>query len=167
VSAAVRVQVERGSVQCQTLGDRVSVTVGIGNIVGERLPNGIHARTGDGDITLMVVGPSDVAVAHGTGRIDVGGARDTLLAATDAGDLHVRAVPHSDWTLSSQSGPVRLDLPEKAGFDLDASTASGTLQIEREDLPKPVEGARQVVQKVNAGGGKIEVRSGSGAIVIR
>jgi putative adhesin len=167
VSKAVRVLVERGNIDLQMIGEHVSATCGGGNIKGERLAKGVSAETGEGDITLMVVGASEATVKHGTGRIDIGGAREGVVSSTDGGDLYVKAVPRSDWKLNSRSGTIRVELPERAGFDLDASTDSGRLQFDRDDLTTLAGDVRQALQKVNGGGKKIEARTESGTIAVR
>jgi len=167
VSKKVTVQVEKGSIDLQMIGEHVFAKSGSGNITGERLAKGIIAGTGEGDITLMVIGASEATVTHGSGRIDIGGARESVVSSTDGGDLHVKAVPRSDWKLSSRTGTIRVELPERAGFDLDASTDSGRLQFDRNDLTTLAVDARQSFQKVNGGGKKIEARTESGTIAIR
>src|SRR5262249_38797165 len=100
------------------------------------------------------------------GRVDAGGVRGTLVASTDAGDLHVKAVPHDDWHLSSVSGTIRVELPPAAGFEVDANTISGEVSIGRDDLDKRTAGGRHFNQKANGGGKRIELRTEAGRIVI-
>ncbi len=166
VSQSATVELERGSVDLQMVGDHVSAHTGAGNITAERLPKGIRAETADGDIKLMVVGASEAIVRSGSGRIEVGGARDTLSANTESGDLRVQAVPHADWTLRSNSGSIRLELPPHASFDLDASTASGKLQFERDDLPAIAPDTLSFSQKVNGGARKVAAHTEKGTIWI-
>jgi Toastrack DUF4097 len=167
VSKTVTVQVEKGSIDLQMIGEHVFAKSGSGNITAERLAKGIIAGTGEGDITLRVVGASEATVKHGTGRIDIGGARESVVSSTDGGDVHVKAVPRSDWKLSSRSGTIRLEVPPRAGFVLDAVTENGRLQLDRDDLPVLALDARKMQQKINGGGTKIEARTESGAILIR
>jgi Putative adhesin len=167
VSKGLRAEVETGNVDLQVIGEHIEARTGRGNISGERLPQGVNARTGGGDIKLMVIGPSTASVEKGNGRIEVGGAREALICSTDSGDMHVQAVPHSDWKLSSVSGAIRLDLPPVANFGLDVSTGSGEIQFERDDLSKLSSDLHQISQRVGGGGKRIEVHTGSGRIVIR
>ena len=167
VSKGLRAEVEMGNVDLQVIGEHVEARTSRGNISGERLPQGVNARTGDGDIKLMVIGSSTASVEKGNGRIEVGGARAALTCSTDSGDMHVQAVPHSDWKLSSASGAIRLDLPPVANLDLDVSTDSGEIQFERDDLSKFSSDLHQVSHPVGGGGKRIEVHTGSGRIVVR
>ena len=120
-------------------------------------------RTG---IFSSVVGASTAVVKSGHGRIDAGGVRGELLASTSAGDLHVKAIPHEDWQLSSRSGTVRIELPPALSFDLDAMSDSGGVVIARDDLDKTTVGDRRVSRKANGGGKRVQVRTESGRIVV-
>lgn len=166
VSKTLHAATGKGNVEVQMIGEHVDADVVSGNISGERLPKGITSETRDGDITLMVVGPSTATVVKGIGRIDVGGARGSLVLATDAGDLHVAAVAHDDWKLNSASGTIRLDLPPVVNVALNASTDSGKLQFERDDIPNTGDKLRRVDGHPNSEK-HIDVHSGSGTIVIR
>jgi len=166
VSKTLRAETGNGNVELQMIGEHVDARVASGNISGERLPRGITSETRDGDITLMMVGPSTATVVKGSGRIDVGGARGSLALSTDAGDLHVAAVPHDDWKLNSASGTIRLDLPPVPNVALNPSTDSGKLQFERDDIPNTGDRLRRVDKHSNSEK-HIDVHTGSGSIVIR
>ena len=166
ISLGVAAEARTGNLSFEVVGGRIEARTDQGKIACQRAPQGIRAETQDGDISLSVVGASTAIVKSGGGRIDVGGARGTLRISTNAGDLHVKAVPHEDWQLSSRSGTVRVELPPSAGFDLDAGTTSGKFVIGRGDLTKPDGRLRHVTQRVNGGGKRIEVRTDDGDIVI-
>lgn len=167
ITKGLQAEVDTGSLDIEVVGERVEAKAGRGNISCARVPQGISAETGDGDITLMVVGPSSARIKNGHGRIDVGGARGSFTGSTAEGDLHVKAIPHDDWQLSSMSGNVRLEFPPGAKLELEASTTAGEFQIDRDDMAKPGPDLRHFEQKVNGGGKRIEVHTGSGKIVIR
>jgi DUF4097 and DUF4098 domain-containing protein YvlB len=166
VSHAVTAGAGTGNIDLQVVGARIDARTGTGNISCSRAMQGVSAQTTDGDITLMVVGSSTATIRSGSGRIDAGGIRGTLLASTAAGDLHVKAVPHDDWQLNSLSGNIRVELPPQAGFEVQAITESGDLIVSRDDLEKPSTGARRLDQKANGGGKHIDIRSGTGKIAI-
>ena len=167
ITKGLQAEVDHGNLDIQVVGERVEAKAGSGNISCTRVPQGVHAETGDGDITLMAVGPSVAQVRNGHGRIDVGGARGSFTASTAEGDLHVKAIPHDEWQLSSVSGNVRLEFPPGAKLELEASTSAGEFQIDRGDMAKPGPDLHRFEQKVNGGGKRIEVHTGSGKIVIQ
>ena len=167
VSDGLEARVGTGNLDLQVIGGHVDAVAGSGNISGSRLPQGIRAETGEGDITLVVVGPSTAIVKKGTGRIDVGGARDSFAGSTDRGDLHVKAIPHEDWQLRSASGDVRVELPPASHFEIEASTTAGKLQLDRDDMSKPDANALQFREAINGGGKRIAIHTESGRIMIR
>jgi hypothetical protein len=165
ISKGMQAQVDDGNLDIQVIGERVQAKAGVGNISCSRLAQGVSAETGDGDINLTVVGPSTATIKTGNGRIEVGGARGSFIGSTDAGDIHIRSVPHDDWQLSSISGSVRLELPPSAKFELDASTDSGNLQSDRDDIGK--NGLRLHSLGVGgSSGNRIKVHTRSGKIAI-
>jgi len=166
ISLGANAQVRTGNLSFEAVGGRIEAGTGEGKIACERAPLGISADTEDGDIVLAVVGPSTAIVKSGNGRIDVGGARGSLFASTNAGDLHIKAVPHDDWQLSSISGNIRIELPSEAKFALSASTRSGELVVNRDDLTKPAPDAHEFEVRVNGGGKRIAVTSERGRVVI-
>jgi Toastrack DUF4097 len=167
ITKGLQATVDNGNLDIQVIGEHVEAKSGRGNISCTRVPQGVSSEIGDGDITLMLVGPSSAQVKHGHGRIDVSGARGSLTASTVEGDLHVKAIPHDDWQLSSSSGNVQLELPSSAKLDLEASTTAGEFQIDRDDIAKPGPDVHRLEQKVNGGGKRIEVHTESGTIAIR
>jgi DUF4097 and DUF4098 domain-containing protein YvlB len=167
ISKGLNAQVDHGNLDLQVIGEHVNAKTGKGNISCERLAEGVSAETGEGDITLMVVGPSAASVMKGTGRIDVGGVRGSFTGSTSAGDLHIKAVPHDNWQLNSESGNIRLELPPVSGFELDASTDSGEFQVDRDDIIRPVAATRHFHQVVNGAGKRIDARTVTGNIAIR
>ncbi len=161
----VSVQLKDGEVEIEAVSGQVKASVIRGNISCTRVPDKVVAETGEGDITLRVVGPAEARVRKGGGWIDVGGARSTLMATTDSGDLHVKAVPHQDWQLSSASGGIRIEVPEAAAFEIDASTKAGSISVQRQDVDNKA--GNELVQKVNGGGKKIQIRNQQGNIIIQ
>ncbi len=167
ISKEVHAEIGHGNLDIQVIGEPVVAKVGVGNICGLRLEKGIDAQINEGDISLVVVGSSSALVATGNGRIDVSGARGTLTLSTDAGDLGVRAVPHSDWKLNSTSGAIYLDLPPTLNAELKASTDSGDLQVERDDILKDEKTPNSLDKRFGGGGQLIAAHTETGKIVIR
>ena len=166
ISLRVAVTARTGNLNFEVVGGRIEARTGQGTISCQRAPQGISAETEDGDISLMIVGPSTATVKRGAGRIDAGGLRGTFVASTDAGHLHVKAVPHEDWHLSSMSGTIRVELPPTARCDVDAGTTSGDVFINRKDVERIGEDVRHVCQRINGGGKRIEVRTLSGNVIV-
>jgi putative adhesin len=166
ISKGAVVEVGSGNLDLQVIGERVEARTGRGDISCLRVAQGLSAETGEGDISLNVVGPSHAMVKRGPGRIDAGGVMGTLVASTDAGDLHVKAAPRDDWQLSSVSGRVRVELPPRARFELDLDTTAGEVDVQRDDIEVPGAKVRRFHQKVNGGGKHVIVRAENGKIII-
>ena len=127
----------------------------------------VNVETGDGNITLMEDRDSKAVVKKGRGKIEVGGARGTLDGSTDAGPLHIKAVLWDDWQLKSGSGAIRVELPPKAKFEVEASSDSGEIDVERDDMQKLEAETHQLHQQVNGGGKHIVAHSAKGSIAIQ
>ena len=126
----------------------------------------VNVETGEGNISLVEDGISKAVVKKGSGRIEVGGARDTVEATTDSGALHIKAVPNGDWKLKSGSGNIRIELPSKLNFEIAASTPSGNISIEHEGMQQPEGNVHEFHQAVNGGGKHIQAQSVSGNITL-
>jgi hypothetical protein len=126
----------------------------------------VDAETGNGNITLMEDRNSKALVKSGHGKIEIGGARGTVDGSTDTGSIHIRAVPWDDWQLKSGSGLIRLELPPKQKFEIDASSDSGEIDVERDDMQKPEGDVHNLHEQVNGGGKHIAAHSIKGGISI-
>jgi DUF4097 and DUF4098 domain-containing protein YvlB len=164
ISKAFQAEIGRGNLDVEVIGEQVAAKVHDGNISCSRLPQGATAETDNGDISLMMVGPSVATVKNGSGRIEVGGSRASLAASTAAGSIHVKAVPHEDWTLRSESGDIRLEFPPQAAFEL---RAAGEIQLKRDDVSNITNESRNLQQKINGGGKLVTAQSSSGRIIIQ
>jgi hypothetical protein len=167
ISKKVFAHAETGNLDLRVVGEHADASTGGGSISCTRAMQGVNAETEDGDITLMVVGASTARIKRGSGAIAIGGARGSLLAATDGGSLHVKAEPHGEWQLTSAMGNIRIELPPRAQFVLNAATKSGEITVGRDDLHQPDGDPRHLQQKANGGGSSIQVRTEGGRIVIQ
>ena len=143
----------------------IDAKTGKGNISCTRC-FAVNAETGEGNITLQEDGDSKALVKSGRGRIDIGGARGAVDASTQAGTLHIKAVLSDDWQLESGSGNIRVELPPKAKFEIEASSDSGEIAIERDDMQRPEGEVHHVHEQVNGGGKHVLARSVKGSISI-
>ena len=166
VTKDVTAETDTGDLDLQVIGARISARTRRGDIVCMRAAQEVEAEADEGNITLMVVGPAKASVRNGSGRIEAGGVRGALSASTTGGDIHVKAVPHDDWNLTSISGSIRVELPPLAGFEMNAVTKSGEILIRRGDLGLSQSSRNHLEQKANGGGKRLELRTNGGRIVI-
>ena len=150
----------------EVLRSRVEARTGKGKISCVRTRE-VYAETGSGNIVLMEDGPSRAVVKSGLGAIEAAGARGSLFASTDKGDVHVKAVLYDTWQVTSGAGNVRIEMPPKTKFNLDADTVSGIISVERDDMPKPADEIHELHQQVNAGGSHVSLHTATGNIFIQ
>jgi len=91
----------------------------------------------------------------------------SMRGSTDAGDLRVKAMLHDDWSLSSASGNIRIELPPAALFEVDAKTDFGEVLLDRDDIESPRLEVRHFHRSVNGASKQIQMRTKSGNIMIR
>jgi DUF4097 and DUF4098 domain-containing protein YvlB len=163
---AVLTTVEGNIEVADVLRSRVEARTGKGKISCIKVRE-VDAETGSGNIVLMEDGPSRAVVKKGLGMIEAAGARGSLAVSTDRGDVHVKAVLHDTWQLTSVGGNIRIEMPPKTRFNLDADTVSGGISVEREDMQKPSSEVHEIHQQVNGGGSRVSAHTTAGNILIQ
>jgi hypothetical protein len=156
-----------GSISVDRVEGGLSANTGSGSIQATGIGGGILAKTGSGGIDVVQAGSGDVEVASSSGTVRVRGVRGALRASTTSGGLNIEGEPRGDWRLSSSSGAVRVDVPDSTGFELDADTGSGRIDVA---MPVTVVGSlgRHTMRgTVHGGGPRLYVHTSSGGIHIR
>ena len=155
-----------GSIQADGVAGSFRANTGSGGIHATGIGGAITARTGSGGIEIVQAGSGNVDVSSSSGTVRVRGVRGALRASTTSGGLHVQGEPRGEWELTSSSGGVRVDVPDSSGFELDASTSSGGI-----DVGMPISmtstSRRSMRGTVHGGGSRLTVRTSSGSIDIR
>ena len=158
-----------GDVKVLYVTSTLEARTGRGDITVNRVGTSAKAETGSGNINMKDIGPGSSAIVKGgTGSVDVDGISGSFTGSTDAGELRVAGGVFDNWDLKSASGNIHIGAASEAGFEIDATTHSGRLSSENEDIDLPVDGsARACHQKINGGGKLVRARSTSGSIFIR
>lgn len=160
-----------GDIQLDDTASPARVGTGSGNIQGGGIGSSLDASAGSGDIRLTFTGAGDVRIHTGSGDVQARGINGSLVLETGSGDVTVDGRPKGKWTLRASSGDVRLHLPQDASFEVDASSGSGDVTINR-PVSTTVQGRigqssrRHIAGKVGNGGPLLEVGTGSGDISI-
>lgn len=160
-----------GDVRLDDVAGEVHVETGSGNITGRGLAGSLDAHTGSGNIRIEERGSGDVRADAGSGNVEVSGVNGGARAETGSGNVKLEGTPAGSWYVKSSSGNAEVRLPSNAAFDLDASTGSGTINIDH-PLTTTIQGRVQspnqhISGKVRGGGPMITVRTGSGDIRIQ
>jgi head-tail adaptor len=153
----------------QTVAE-LDVATGSGDLVVRESAGRVTASTGSGDVTINAAG-GPVRVSTGSGRVIATTSRGPIDASTGSGDIDVKMSAISDnasMSFTTGSGSVRVTLPADFNGEVDANTASGSINT---DFELRVQGrlstSRLRGMIGNGNGPVIKMRSGSGRLEIR
>jgi DUF4097 and DUF4098 domain-containing protein YvlB len=160
-----------GDIRLDNLAGQIHVETGSGNITGRGLAGAFDGHAGSGDIRVEQTAAGDVRADTGSGNVEVRGIEGGARAETGSGNVDLQGKPTSSWYVKTSSGNAELRLPENAGFDLDVSTGSGTINVDH-PLTTTIQGrvespSKRISGKVRGGGPTITVHTGSGDVSIR
>jgi predicted DNA-binding protein with PD1-like motif len=159
-----------GDMRLRDIQGEVHVHTGSGNVDAMDIAGPITAEAGSGDIRLEEKSLGDVRVHTGSGNVDINGINGALRAEAGSGDITVGGTLTAASEIRTGSGDVRLRLPDQAAFDLEASTSSGEVVVDR-PVAMIVQGNlqkahRAINGKVNGGGPPLTIHTGSGDVEI-
>jgi hypothetical protein len=166
VGGGLRASTGSGSITVDGVRGALHASAGSGSIRGTGIAGAITAKTSSGDIDIEQAGSGQVDVSSGSGTVHVRGVRGALQASTSSGGLNVEGELSNDWRLSASSGSIRINLPSNQAFDLDATTGSGSINV---DFPVTISGSvsrRSFKGSARGGGPLLHVRTSSGRISI-
>ena len=166
IGGRVEAHTGSGDLQLNSVNGDVRARTGSGNIQGDGVAGAFDAETGSGDVGLRQTAAGEVRVRTGSGGVDLHGVRGMLDADTGSGEITVEGAPGGEWKLSAGSGTIKLNLPASAGFDLDASTSSGSIELNHAVTVSGNISRHSVHGKAGSGGSLVEIRTGSGDIEI-
>ena len=169
VMGPVRAVTGGGDVNVLYITNELEAKTARGDITVIRVGTAAKVETGSGSIDMKDIGPASSAIVRkGGGKIAVDGVSGSFTASTDSGELRVAGGVYDNWELKSGSGSIYIDPGEDSSFEIDASTRSGRLSIDNEDMKVPKDpNTRECHQKVNGGGKLVRARSTSGSIFIK
>jgi len=164
-----RVELTAGSGEVELRNARGGARLGSGsgNVTAEGVAGAVKASSGSGTVRLDLSGSGDVEATSGSGNIFVHGAKGALRGSTGSGDVEAHGQQQGEWHLRTGSGNVTVELPQGAGFELDAHTGSGSIQTDREITMQGTISRREVHGKAGGGGPLLELRTSSGSIYVR
>jgi DUF4097 and DUF4098 domain-containing protein YvlB len=164
IDHAVQLTTASGSVNASDVGEDVRASSASGNVSVANTKGDVRLTTLSGSIQVKKPG-GRVEADNASGSIDVQGAANDVKARAASGRVAVQGNPGSNsyWELKTASGTVELSVPSGANFHLSAEATSGEI---RTDIPIVIEeqGKHSLRAHVGNGGGRVEVRTVSGAI---
>ena len=166
IGSRVEAHTGSGDLQMNGVNGDVRARAGSGNIQADGVAGGFDAETGSGDVGLRQTASGEVRVRTGSGGVDLHGVQGMVNADTGSGDVSIEGTPGGEWKLSAGSGTIKLQIPRQAGFDLDASTSSGDIELSHSVTVSGNISRHSIHGKAGNGGSLVEVRTGSGNIEI-
>jgi DUF4097 and DUF4098 domain-containing protein YvlB len=152
-----------GDIQDDGVGENAKLGTGSGSIRAIGLQGGFIANTGSGSIYAEQTGQGDVKAQTGSGTVELKNIRGSLRAGTGSGSIKISGTPTSDWKLETGSGSIEF-WAGNAGFNLDASTGSGSVHTDQEMTVQGSYDKHHIVGKVHGGGPTVRIQTGSGDI---
>ena len=153
-----------GNVSDDGVGVNAKLSTGSGSIRATALQGGFTLATGSGSIHAEQAGEGDVTARTGSGSIDLKNLRGGLNAATGSGSIKLAGTPLSPWRVRTGSGSVEF-WSGSSGFQLDASTGSGSVHCDRE-VKQGTTKRHHITGSVGSGGPTVRISTGSGDIRI-
>jgi hypothetical protein len=154
-----------GDLKVDGVGDNAKLNTGSGSIHATGLQGGYTVGTGSGNIYVEQTGQGDVKAQTGSGSIELKGVHGGLRANTGSGGIKVAGSPTMDWKLETGSGSIEF-WPGDTGFDLDASTGSGSVHSDQEMAVQGSFDRHHIVGKIHGGGPTVRMETGSGDVRI-
>lgn len=152
-----------GDINDDGVGENAKLGTGSGSIHAVGLQGGFIANTGSGSIYAEQTGQGDVKVQTGSGTIELKNIRGSLRAGTGSGSIKIAGTPTSDWKLETGSGSIEF-WAGNAGFNLDASTGSGSVHTDQEMAVQGSFDKHHIMGKVHGGGPTVRMETGSGDV---
>ena len=166
LGSGFRASTGSGSITVDGVNGAFHGSSGSGSIRATGIGSAITARTSSGSIDIAQTGSGRVEASSSSGSVRLRGVRGGLDASTSSGGLTIHGELAGDWRISASSGSVNINLPQNQGFELDANSSSGSIDV---DFPVTVTGkvGRRTLRGTAQGGGPLlHVRTSSGGISI-
>ncbi len=155
-----------GSQDIGAVAGPVHAKAGPGSLRMGAIGGAVNARSSSGRLTVEgAKGSAELSTS--SGHISLRGANGSVTARTSSGGIDVSGKPDANWTLSSHSGGVWLNVPAGTPFTLDARTHSGGFNIEHPiTVNSSTRRLREIQSPVNGGGPTVSISTTSGHIFI-
>ena len=184
LSGPVRVQAASGSIRVEKIDRNAQLNTASGSVSAKDVGSDVRVSTASGSVTVSAVkgdvrvngmaGAIQVTKPGGrvdadtaSGSVDIEGAARDVRAHAVSGRVSVQGNPGTEsyWDLKTISGGVHLAVPPSSNFHLSADAVSGEI---RTDVPITIEeqSKHSLRARVGNGGGRVEVRTVSGEILV-
>jgi Toastrack DUF4097 len=156
-----------GSIEASNIGDDIRASSASGSVTVSNIKGDVRISALSGSTQISKPG-GRVDADTATGSVEVHGATRDVKAHAASGRVDVQGNPSASsyWDLKTVSGVVQLGVPSDANFHLSAEAVSGEI---RADVPIIIEeqDKHSLRARMGNGGGRVEVRTISGEILVR
>ncbi|MCC6164350.1 MAG: DUF4097 family beta strand repeat protein [Acidobacteria bacterium] len=167
VDGRIKANSGSGNVSVASAGNDIDARTGSGNVSVTDARRTASLSSGSGNIVATLSGQGDVKASTGSGNIRLTGVVGLLSANTGSGNIGVDGTPTGDWKLSAASGDVKVRVPADRGFVVDASTASGSLDMGPALTLQGKIDRRRIQGTVRGGGPTLRLSTASGNIAVQ
>jgi hypothetical protein len=140
VRGSLRVRSGRGRAEISSVTGDVDVETSSGRIEVDRIDGGARLVSDSGRIEVEAM-EGDLEVRTSRGRIQVDGIEGRVLARSGRGRIEVRFAGDPSGVIETQRGSIDIEVPQGSGFDLEASTARGSIEVDSDLDFQHAEGA--------------------------
>src|SRR5215469_7787003 len=120
-----------GDLWLENIAGRIGTRSRSGDVRATAISGSFSAEATSGDIRLEERGKGDVSIRTTSGNIEAAGIDGRLDLQATSGDISARGKPAGSWQVRAGSGNIHVSFPSDAAFQLDASTNSGELSVQR------------------------------------
>ena len=167
IGAEVRATTGSGDIKINNVKGEVRVNTGSGHIAALGVGGAFDGRTGSGGVEMEQAGSGNVSAETGSGDISLRNVKGALRVGNGSGDVQAQGEMTGDWRVETGSGRVQMELPQQAGFEIYARSSSGRITVDREITMQGTLNRHEIRGKVKGGGYTVDLRTGSGDIVVR
>jgi DUF4097 and DUF4098 domain-containing protein YvlB len=167
VGREVKLSSVSGSVDAENCGDDVRATSVSGSVTVTNAKGDVLAHSVSGNVQTRNPG-GRVDANSSSGSVGVHAANGDVKGHSSSGSVTVQGNPsgNSYWDLKTSSGTVEIAVPSDAKFHFTANAVSGQISTQ---IPIVIEeqGKHSLRAHVGDGGGRVEIRTVSGAIEVQ
>ena len=170
LNSDLELQSGSGDLTLENVTGRVQTRSGSGDVRARDISGSFNAEASSGDVQLEERAKGDVDIHTTSGNIEVKGVDGGLRVEAGSGDVSAEGKPAGNWEARTGSGNIHLTIPRESGFQLEASTSSGELNMNHSvtmTVQGNIDSARHEIKgTVGSGGPQVTVHTGSGDIDI-
>ncbi len=159
----LRADTGSGDIRIVDEGGPVKAQTGSGSIDATGLSDRVNLESGSGSIHAGMLSSLEVKAQTGSGNIELQNVQGSLWANTGSGNIVASGHPSAGWKLETGSGNVELSVGG-APYTIDAEAGSGNIETGSPVVSEDTSDKHHVQGKVNGGGPRVRVETGSGDI---